>query len=159
MIPPQRALLVATMCLPSPPMRPGSGVNTRPSLYSLSLHVRVSSLAARSVPSCCWLDGNSDNKLCVDVMNYLNFLDRSFEKGESDKRGLILHGGVPGLWSVVWAAISCSATPATPPASLSCLSEPLPSLENINKVTTEQREFVLQPSKTNFPRCKDSLNV
>ena len=101
MIAPQRALLVATMCLPSPPMRPGSGVNTRPSLYSLSLHVRVSSLAARSVPSCCWLDGNRSNKLCVDVVKYLNFLDRSFEKGESDKRGLILHGGVPGLWSVV----------------------------------------------------------
>ena len=78
-------------------MRLGSGVNTRPSLYSLSLHVGVSSLAACFVPSCCWLDGNSDNKLCVDVMNYLNFLDRSFEKGESDKRGLILHGGVPGL--------------------------------------------------------------
>ena len=89
MIPPQRALLlVATMCLPSPPMRLGSGVNTRPSLYSLSLHVRVSSLAARSVPSCCWLDGNRSNKLCVDVVKYLNFLDRSFEKGESDKRGI-----------------------------------------------------------------------
>ena len=99
MIPPQRALLVATMCLPSPPMRLGSGVNTRPSLYSLSLHVRVSSLAARSVPSCCWLDGNRSNKLCVDVVKYLNFLDRSFEKGESDKRGINIAWRRP--WSVV----------------------------------------------------------
>ena len=99
MIPPQRALLVATMCLPSPPMRLGSGVNTRPSLYSLSLHVRVSSLAARSVPSCCWLDGNRSNKLCVDVVKYLNFLDRSFEKGESDKRGINIAWRRP--WSLV----------------------------------------------------------
>ena len=100
MIAPQRALLVATMCLPSPPMRLGSGVNTRPSLYSLSLHVRVSSLAARFVQSCYCLDGNSSgNKLCVDVVNYLNFLDRSFEKGESDKRGINIAWRRP--WSVV----------------------------------------------------------
>ena len=83
-------------------MRLGPGVNTRPSLYSLSMHVAVSSLAARFVPSCCCLDGNRSNKLCVDVVNYVNFLDRSFEKGESDKRGINI--AWRRHWSVVWAA-------------------------------------------------------
>ena len=45
------------------------------------------------------LMGNRSNKLCVDVMNYLNFLDRSFEKGESDKRGINIAWRRP--WSVV----------------------------------------------------------
>ena len=82
----------------------------------------VSSLAARFVPSCCCLDGNRSNKLCVDVVNYVNFLDRSFEKGESDKRGINI--AWRRHWSVVWAVYSCSATaPASDVELEKCPSE------------------------------------